>query len=40
MFMQFVKIMPIDYRRALERLKKQESKETETVAITEEVYRR
>jgi glutamate synthase domain-containing protein 2/glutamate synthase domain-containing protein 1/glutamate synthase domain-containing protein 3 len=40
MFMQFVKVMPIDYRRALERLKKQEFKQTETVAITEEVYNR
>ncbi len=36
--MQFVKVMPIDYRRALERLKKQESKETEVVAVTEEVF--
>ncbi len=36
--MQFVKVMPIDYRRALERLKKQESKESEVVAVTEEVF--
>jgi glutamate synthase (NADPH/NADH) large chain len=36
---QFVKVMPIDYRRAMERLHKAESKETEVVAITEEVFR-
>ncbi|MBN1797684.1 MAG: glutamate synthase large subunit [Spirochaetales bacterium] len=36
--MRFVKIMPIDYRRALERLKKQESKESEVVSVTEEVF--
>jgi glutamate synthase (NADPH/NADH) large chain len=36
--MQFVKVMPIDYRRALERLKKQETKESEVVAVTEEVF--
>ena len=35
----FVKVMPIDYRKALERLQKAESKETEVVAITEEVFR-
>jgi hypothetical protein len=35
----FVKVMPLDYRRALERIKREESKETETVAITEEVFR-
>ena len=39
MLPQFVKVMPIDYRRALERLKKAESRETEVVAITEEVFR-
>ena len=39
MLPQFVKVMPIDYRKALERLKKAESKETEVVAITEEVFR-
>ena len=39
MLPQFVKVMPIDYRRALERLQKAESKETELVAITEEVFR-
>jgi glutamate synthase domain-containing protein 3 len=35
----FVKIIPTDYRRALERMKKAESRETEVVALTEEVYR-
>ena len=35
----FVKIVPADYRRALERMKKTESRETEVVALTEEVYR-
>jgi glutamate synthase (NADPH/NADH) large chain len=39
MLPQFVKVMPVEYRRALERLKKAESRETETVALTEEVYR-
>jgi glutamate synthase (NADPH/NADH) large chain len=36
---QFVKIMPADYRKALERLKKSEAQETDVVSITEEVYR-
>ncbi len=36
---RFVKVMPIDYRRALERIAAEESKETEAMAITEEVYR-
>jgi glutamate synthase domain-containing protein 3 len=36
---QFVRIMPAEYRRALERLKKAESKETDVVALTEEVFR-
>jgi glutamate synthase (NADPH) large chain len=35
----FVKVMPADYRRALERMKKTESRETEVVALTEEVFR-
>ncbi len=39
MLPQFVKVMPIDYRKALERLQKAESKETEVVAVTEEVFR-
>jgi len=34
---RFVKVMPIDYRKALERIKKEESRETEVVAMTEEV---
>jgi len=39
MIPRFVKVMPIDYRRALERIRKNESKETEVVAMTEEVYK-
>jgi glutamate synthase domain-containing protein 3 len=39
MLPQFVKVFPIDYRHALERLRKEESKETEVVSITEEVFR-
>jgi glutamate synthase domain-containing protein 3 len=35
----FVKVMPVDYRKALERIAKEQSKETEVVAMTEEVYR-
>jgi len=35
----FVKVMPMDYRRALDRMRKDESRETEVVAMTEEVYR-
>ena len=34
----FVKVMPLDYRKALERIKEQETKETEAATITEEVY--
>lgn len=34
----FVKVMPIDYRRALERFKEQETQEAEAVGLTEEVY--
>ncbi|MBN2354323.1 MAG: glutamate synthase large subunit [Spirochaetales bacterium] len=36
--MQFVRVMPIDYRRALERLKKLEAEAAEHVTVTEEVY--
>jgi glutamate synthase domain-containing protein 3 len=36
---RFVKVMPIDYRRALERIAAEGSKETDVLAITEEVYR-
>ncbi len=35
--MKFVKVMPIDYQKALSKLKKDESKETELVGMTEEV---
>jgi len=38
MLNQFVKVMPMDYKRVLERIKKEESKETDLVALTEEVY--
>jgi glutamate synthase (NADPH/NADH) large chain len=38
MLPQFVKIMPIEYRRALDRIRREESKETETVMVTEEVF--
>jgi glutamate synthase domain-containing protein 2/glutamate synthase domain-containing protein 3 len=34
----FVKVIPIDYRAALERIKEREMKESETVNLTEEVY--
>ena len=34
----FVKVLPIDYRRALDRIKKEEFKETEIVSMTEEVF--
>jgi glutamate synthase domain-containing protein 3 len=39
MLPRFVKVMPIDYRKALERIAKDESRETEVVTMTEEVYR-
>ena len=35
----FVKVMPMDYRYALERMRREESKETDNVALTEEVFR-
>ena len=35
----FVKVMPLDYRIALLRMRKEEARETEVVAITEEVFR-
>jgi glutamate synthase domain-containing protein 3 len=38
MLPRFVKVMPIDYKSALERIRKEQSRETETVPITEEVY--
>jgi len=34
----FVKVMPIDYRQVLERMKQREQRDTETVSATEEVY--
>jgi len=34
----FVKVMPIDYRHALLRIQQQESRETDSVGMTEEVY--
>lgn len=38
MLPQFVKVMPVEYRRALERIRREESQETETVSVTEEVF--
>ena len=34
----FVKVMPIDYRKSLERMRLEEDMNSETVAATEEVY--
>jgi len=34
----FVKVMPIDYRQSLERMKLYEDQDKETVAATEEVF--
>jgi glutamate synthase domain-containing protein 3 len=34
----FVKVMPIDYRKSLERMKLAEGRDRETVSATEEVY--
>jgi glutamate synthase (NADPH/NADH) large chain len=34
----FVKVMPIDYRKALERLRQHEQRQTETTPATEEVF--
>ncbi|MFH1618721.1 MAG: glutamate synthase-related protein, partial [bacterium] len=39
MLPKFVKVIPIDYRKALERIKMRQSKESEVLTITEEVYR-
>jgi glutamate synthase domain-containing protein 3 len=36
---RFVKVMPIDYRKAMERLREQERRGEEFAAATEEVYR-
>jgi len=38
MLPQFVKIMPIDYKKVLERMKLEEFADTETVSSSEEVY--
>ncbi|MGE5662787.1 MAG: glutamate synthase large subunit, partial [Deltaproteobacteria bacterium] len=35
----FVKVMPVDYRKVLERMQQEEFHETETVSATEEVFR-
>ena len=35
---RFVRVMPIDYRRALERLRQREQRETDTTPATEEVF--
>ena len=34
----FVKVMPVEYRRALERIQRQEMKHTDMVEMTEEVF--
>jgi glutamate synthase domain-containing protein 3 len=34
----FVKVMPIDYRIALERIRERQSRESETADMTEEVF--
>ncbi len=34
----FVKVIPVDYRKVLERMRLQEEADRETVAVTEEVY--
>jgi glutamate synthase domain-containing protein 3 len=34
----FVKVMPIDYRKSLERMRLAEDRDRETVSATEEVY--
>jgi len=39
MLPRFVKVMRIDYRKALERIAKDQTRETEVVGLTEEVYR-
>ncbi|MDY6914126.1 MAG: glutamate synthase large subunit [Planctomycetota bacterium] len=35
---KFVKVMPIDYRRAMQRLKEREQRQTDTTPATEEVF--
>ncbi len=36
---RFVKVMPIDYRKAMERIRLQEQRQAESIPATEEVYR-
>ncbi len=36
---KFVKVMPIDYRKALQRIRERERRAAESIAATEEVYR-
>ena len=38
MIPKFVKVFPIDYKKALERIRISHSKESETLTLTEEVY--
>jgi len=35
---KFVKVMPIDYRKALERIREEEHRDTDTTPATEEVF--
>jgi glutamate synthase domain-containing protein 3 len=35
---KFVKVVPVDYRKALEKMRANEQRHTETVPATEEVY--
>jgi glutamate synthase domain-containing protein 3 len=35
---QFVKVVPIEYRKVLERMQLNESRDDETMSVTEEVY--
>ena len=35
---QFVKVVPLEYRKVLERMKQNENRDDETVSATEEVY--
>ena len=35
---QFVKVIPVDYRKVLERMKMNENRDDETLSVTEEVY--
>jgi glutamate synthase domain-containing protein 3 len=38
MVSRFVKVIPIDYRKALERMRQTEARDTETTPATEEVF--